>query len=192
MIELYGNYRNRKFSDLFESADEFLDAYKESGLYASNNKISDDSCKTLFYLLYSNYGNSTIASSDENQFKYQIFTTIYEYGPTWEKKIDIQNKVRGLTDPELIAGGHVIYNSALNPGTAPSTQSLEELTYINSQNTTNYKKSKIEAYSLLYQMLITDVTREFLNKFKRFFLQIVLPELPLWYGTEVNSEEEED
>ena len=34
----------------------------------------------------------------------------------------------------------------MNPGTEPSTGSLEELTSINAQNTTGYKKSKLDAY----------------------------------------------
>ena len=34
----------------------------------------------------------------------------------------------------------------MNPGTEPSTGSLEELTSISAQNTTGYKKSKLDAY----------------------------------------------
>ena len=77
----YGNFRNRKFTDIFGKVEDFSAEYKASPLYVTNNKISDASISVLYYLLYSNYGNSTIASDDENQFKFQLFTTIFEYGP---------------------------------------------------------------------------------------------------------------
>ena len=104
---------------------------------------------TIFYLLYAKYGNNPIANRDVNQFKYKVFSIIFQYGPTWEKRLDIQTKLRELTADELATGSRAIYNTALNPSTAPSTSSLEELTYINQQNTTNYKKSKMDAYAQL-------------------------------------------
>jgi hypothetical protein len=78
-----------------------------------------------------------------------MFSVIFQYGPTWEKKLDIQEKLRDLTEAEILAGAKAIYNHAFNPETTPSTASLEELNYINDQNITNYKKSKLEAYSIL-------------------------------------------
>ena len=178
---LYGNFRNKKFSDIWSEASDFVDEYKDSGVYQTSNKISDDSATTLFYLLYSEYGNSVIASSDENQFKYQIFSTIYEYGPTWEKRVDIQSKLRALTDTDLEESTKTIYNKALNPGNTPSTA---ELSYINEQTTANVKKGKLDKYAQLYELLSTDVTRDFITKFKKYFLQIVLPENALWYVSE--------
>lgn len=178
---LYGNFRNRKFSDLWSKATDFLADYKDCGVYIESNKIEDSSVLTLFYLLYSEYGNSVIASSDEEQFKYQIFSTIFEYGPTWEKRLDIQSKIRHLTDAELQSGNKQIWNKALNPGVEPSTQALEELQYINVQNTSNVKRGKLDGLMAQYQILNTDVTKDFISKFKKYFLQIVIPELPLWY-----------
>lgn len=100
-------------------------------------------------MLYARYGNNPIANRDTHQFKFKIFSIIYQYGPTWEKRLAIQEDLRGLSGDDLLKGTKAIYNSALNPSTAPSTGSLDELTYINSQNTTNYKKSKMDAYAQL-------------------------------------------
>lgn len=105
------------------------------------------------------------------------------YGPTWSKRLDIQEKLRGLTEDELMHGSKAIHNQAFNPGTAPSTQTLEELTAINQQATTNHKKSKIQAYVDLYDVLATDVTKEFIDKFARFFIKILAPDYPLLYKT---------
>lgn len=198
---LYGNYRNKKFSDIWVEADEFLSDYNEFNLNIIDNTVSDAAVNTIWLLLASRYGNSTIASSDINQFKNKVFTIIFMYGPTWEKRLEIQKSVRELSLEELQKGGKAIYNTAFNPNqpvagnkgsvTGEGTNTLEELTYINSQNTTNYKKSKVDAYAILVDLLETDVTAEFLDKFKKLFLTVVTPECPLWYVSDISEEGEE-
>lgn len=177
---LYGNFRTRKFADIFPTVDEFITEYAATPL----NVISQQDATVLYYLLYGNYGNSCIASDDENQFKYKLYSIIFEYGPTWAKRLEVQKTIRELTENDLISGGKAIYNHASNPETLPSTATLEELNYIDNQSTTNYKKSKIEGYAMLIDLLDTDVTAEFINKFKKLFIMIVEPELPLWYAME--------
>ena len=44
-----------------------------------------------------------------------------------------------LSEEDIRLGSKAIYNQALNPQTEPSTKSLEELTYINQQNTTTQR-----------------------------------------------------
>lgn len=166
------SYDTVKFSDVYTKAEDFLSDYNQVGIPAT---ITDESATTLFFLLYAKYGNSTIAFTDVNQFKYNIYSTIFMYGPTWEERLSLQKKIRELSDEELIQSSKVIYNSAANPSTRPSTSSLEELTYINSQNTTNHKRSKIDAYSFKWDLLATDVTKDFLDKFKPLFRKILDP-----------------
>lgn len=186
---LYGGYRNRKFCDIWESVEDFLFDYSapDADVQSVNGimpTISMGNASTLYYLLLARYGNSTIASSDENQFKLKVFSIIFQYGPTWEKRLEIQKQVRDLSLDEALDGGKAIYNTALNPNQAPTTDTLEELPYINTQNTTKYKKSKIDAYTIILNLLKTDVTEEFIGKFKKLFLTVVSPELPLWYVTD--------
>ena len=179
---LYGNYRQVKFTDVWEDVNSFLTEYQNNGIKTT---ISQQSAQTLYYLLYSRFGNSTIASSDTNRFKYDVWGTIFSYGPTWEKRLEIQEKLRGLSDDELFTGATQIFNHAYNPGTAPSTSTLDELTAINEQNTNKNKKDKLNAYAMLMSLLEIDVTQQFLDKFKKLFLTVVQPELPLWYTTDV-------
>ena len=181
---LYGNFRTRTFTDIYSTLESFKEDYSTCGIPTT---LSDDSLSTLYYLLYARYGNSNIASSDENQFKYKVFSTIFMYGPAWQKRLDLQKKLINLEDDEVVKGTTAIYNTALNPGTQPSTQTLEELNYINSQNTTKYKKSKLEGYASLYSLIETDVTEEFIGKFKKLFITIVEPELPLWYAQNIDD-----
>ena len=179
---LYGNYRQVKFTDVWQSAESFVSDYKNNGIETT---ISDKTATTLYYLLYSRYGNSVLASSDTNRFKYDVWATIFSYGPTWEKRLEIQDKLRNLTDDELFTGATQIHNHAYNPGTAPSTNTLDELAAINEQNTSKNKKGKMDAYAMLIALLETDVTESFLDKFKKLFITVVQPELPLWYATNI-------
>lgn len=185
MNSMLPQYSTVLFNDVWDDVDNFLDDYTDAGIPAT---ISIQSATTLFYLLYARFGNNPIANNDINQWKYKIFSTIFQYGPSWEKRLDIQSKLRALSDDEILKGSKAIYNTALNPDQAPSTATLEELNYINSQNTTNYKKSKMDAYTQLWDLLATDVTEEFLNQFKKCFKVFVSNEKPLIFV----SEDEED
>lgn len=174
---LYGNYRTRKFTDIYPTVEDFKEDYANNGIPTT---ISDDSINTLFYLLYARYGNDHISSSDETRFKYNLFSIVFSKGPTWEKKLDIQLKVRNFTEEELRQGQKAIHNTALNPSTSPSTATLEELSYINQQNTTQYKKTRVEGYAMLMSLLEDDVTSSFIDAFQRLFNPWG-SELPLYY-----------
>lgn len=188
------SYDTKLFSEIYTEASKFVADYKASGLYDAtpghlNNSLSDEKATTLFYLLYAKYANNPIANLDENQFKYKMWSIIFKYGPAWEKKLDIQNKIRELTEDEIRVGSKAIYNHAYNPSTEPSTASLEELTAINEQNTTNYKKSKVDAYMALWQIVVSDVTEAFIKKFDHLFKQFVTPERTWIYVQELEDEE---
>lgn len=158
-VSMLPQYSTMLFTDVWDSAEDFKTDF-QAGPFAGcihygEAKPSpetgnyDDDVTLLYYLLYARYGNNPIANRDVNQFKYKAFSIIFQYGPTWEKRLDIQKKLRELTAEELATGSKAIYNTALNPSTAPSTQATDELNYINQQNTTNYKKSKMDAYAQL-------------------------------------------
>lgn len=190
MIQMTPKYSTMLFTDIWNNSDDFLEDYYNNGI---SPMCSRGRVELLFYLLYARYGNSPIANYDITQFKYKLFSIIFQYGPTWEKRLEIQTIFRNMNENDLIAGGKAIYNNALNPQTEPTTNTLEELNYINSQNTTNYKKSKLEAYSLLWDSLSTDVTEAFIKKFNNLFLTVVSDQRPLLYitgdDTENNDEE---
>lgn len=182
MMTLYGNYRTRTFTDIFPDEADFLLENQNNPLHV----MSQDDARVIYYLLYARYGNNSIASSDENRFIYQLFSIIFQYGPTWAKRLEIQKKIREIPDEELIIGSKAIHNHSFNPDSGPSTATLEELLTIDAQNTTTYKKSKMEGYSLLSVLLETDVSAEFLDKFKRLFITVVEPQEPLWYEMDEN------
>lgn len=180
-------YNTKIFTDIYADYATFKADYIASGIPTTigyDDSVSPSSLQTLYYLLYGQYGNSPISNMDENQFKYKLQSVIFKYGPTWEKKLHIQEKLRDLTDDEVEQGALSIHNHAFNPATTPETDSDEMLSYINEQNTSRVKKSKVGAYMDLWAALSTDVTSQFLDRFSICFKQFVGPERVILYGTE--------
>ena len=175
---LYGNFRTRKFTDIWPQFETFKADYDKNGV---GQPLNDQSIQTLYYLLYARYGNSHILSSDENQFKYKVWNTIFMYGPTWEKRLDIQTKLRALSEEDLLTGAQQIYNHSWDPGTAPSTLDTEELDTVNEQKVSKYSRSKLDAYQFLYDLLKVDVSKSFLDRFAPLFNPFGAKQFPLWY-----------
>ena len=179
-------YITKTFTQVWDKYDSFKKDYDELMplLVGGATVLSDDNIRATYYLLFARYGNTPIVNYDETQFKMKVFALMSIYGPTWEKKKALQIKFRELSDTELLQGAKQIYNHAFNPSTEPSTQQLEELTHINDQNVTNNKKSKMEAYSILWANLHVDSTDEYMNKFKNCFSRFVGDQYPIIYVEE--------
>ena len=312
MNKMFPQYDTKLMTEVWSDASGFLADYQNVGIPTT---ISNQNATTLYYLLYAKYGNTPIANYDENQWKYKVFSIIYQYGPTWEKRLDIQTTLRGLQISDLIDnGGYTthgsqsgsetssktgsdnntrtlnttekntgtsalantgtdttastgtqsvartgtvgttgetedIKNHAFNPSTAPAQNAYSPLNYINEQNatknnanstvtnnltdtttndlenqtthnttstttndlsrsdtgtikddrtitdsssaenssqnetTTVMTAGKLKAYEQLLELLDTDVTGDFINKFKVCFKQFVMPERHMIYVT---------
>lgn len=177
MYNLPNNYLTRTFTDIFPSIDTFLE---ECG----NSKIEMPSTEILtktYYLLYARYGNSTTSTLDENQWKYRLFSKIFQYAPSWVKRLELQEELRSLTMEQAREGTKAIHNHALNPGVEPSTSSLEELPYIDAQNTTSYKKSAAEGVAIVSSLLAEDVTEIYIRRFQDLFISIARPTYSVWF-----------
>ena len=186
-------YTTKTFADVWKNYLAFSTDYASlmplvSGGIAT--PLNADNQQAIYYLLYAKYGNTPIICTDEYQWKMKIMSTIITYGPTWQRKKAIQVSLRALEEADLIQGAKQIYNHAFNPSTTPSTSDLEELTHINDQNTSNNKKSKMEAYSILWANLHVDATDEFLQKFNKCFSRFVGEQFPTIFITEPAEEEE--
>lgn len=284
----YPRFDTKLFSEIWERADEFIQDYQTNGIPMT---ITTVNATTLYYLLYARYGNNPIANYDEEQFKYKVFSIIWSNGPTWQKRLEVQNTLRGLQLSDLLDDGSLhelfshtgsenssktgsdsntrtyqeagtntgtqavahtgtvrtqgdsedIKNHAFNPGTAPATDAYSPLTYINEQhatkndvdNTTTYNNTdtttnnlsdaksgnitdsrqigdtvmgqqasndetsrtitqgKLKAYEKLLELLDSDVTNEFVSKFKVCFKQFVMPEMTWIYVTDLDEEDDE-
>jgi hypothetical protein len=176
------------FNDVFQSESDFITDLRNSKI---NVPMTDESVTLTFYLLYARHGNDPIASADVNQFKYKVFAAMFQYGPTWEKRLKIQERVRGLSEEELLKGSKTVRNHAYNPSTEPNMAYTDTLPFIDDQTNAEYKRSIIEGYSNLMDLLETDVTDYYLSVFDKLFLKIVSPSYPIIYP-EVEEEDEEE
>ena len=128
MSNMLPEYSTKIFTEVWDSAEDFVYDYKHIGIPTS---ITDQSATTLFYLLYARYGNNPIANLDETQFKYKLFSVVFQYGPTWEKKLSLQATLRDLTLTDLVDNGsigdlfsHQGSNSSTSSGTNGNTRTL--------------------------------------------------------------------
>lgn len=173
----YGDQPNFLFTDVWDSYEAFS---ADVAKLPFPLEMEEEYLSLAFYLLYAEYGNNTIAPFDVNRFKFKLFGIMKSFGPTWQKKNQLQKQIRELSAEEIAQGAKHIYNSALNPGTDPTTASLEELNYINAQNTTNIKRSKIEALTTQYGYLEDRLNAEFIDRFRSLFIKVLTGRSPLY------------
>ena len=186
----YGDHPQSTFADIYPTDVDFVNNYqlavpeefRESGSDPGYT-VDAKTAKFIYYLLYSRYGNSTIATTDENRFKFAVSALVFQYGPLWRKKLDIQKALRELSTSDIQKGSFQIANHAFNPSTAPSTSSTMELNKIDQQNTNRWVKSPLEGYANLMMLLDQDTTEEFLGKFRKLFIKV-----PLLYENKTKAE----
>lgn len=124
---------------------------------------------TLYYLLLARHGSDHMRGDYPYRWKLKLMSTVFQYGPTWSKRLELQDKIRNLSDEELQKGTVTIYNNARNPNTAPGADTWTALPGINSQNQTLNKRGLADAYATADAILRIDVTEEFLARFDKFF-----------------------
>lgn len=186
----FQEFDNITFSELWNTADKFVEDYKMIGFPQTNefgSYMTDDDLKLIWLLLIGRFADSTIMPYNTfGAFKVRFMSRVWQHAPSWKKDLDIQNKLRSMSLEDgspIYDGSKAIYNTALNPGTKPTTATTEELDYINSQNTTKYKKSKLEGIALLSDLLKKDVTEQFLRRFDDLFLKVIYSGRDLKYIT---------
>lgn len=188
---LFQQFDNITFSDLWSTKESFINTYNETSL-PKEGYIDDETLSLIYILMLGRFADSTIKPyNTEGAFKVRFMSRIWQHAPAWKKNLDIQNKLRSLSLEDgspIYEGSKAIYNSAMNPGTQPSSADVDgELNFINSQNTTKYKKSKLEGLAILNDLLKNDVTEQFLRRFDDFFKTIIYSGHTVLYETYPNN-----
>lgn len=185
----FQHFDNITFSELWSTQEEFVNAYKVVGFpqeYSGGSYVTDDDLRLIWLLLTGRFSDSVIKPyNTRGGFQVRFMSKVWQYAPAWKKKLDIQNKLRAmdLEGTDIYEGSKAIYNSAMNPNTQPGTNTDQELTYINNQNVTKHKKSKLEGLAILTDLLKNDITDEFLRRFDEFFKTIIYTGKDLLYAT---------
>ena len=142
--------------------------------------LKEESAELIYWLLVARFGNDHISSTDTTRFELRLNSIIWQHGPRWEKMREVQERMKelDLDSNDVLVGTTAIHNLSLNPSIAPTTDTLDELTTVNQQNTTKYKRSKIEGWSMLVGLMREDVTENFLYRFRELFSAVIYgPEL---------------
>lgn len=144
--------------------------------------ITDAQLNIIWALLAAKYSDAHINFNSTSAFKMKLISLIGETAPKFFKDLAIQQKLATLSidddaDMAFIARANsYIANHADHPSTSPDTDSLETLTYIDSQNTSASKRGNLEAMSYLSQLLRSNLYTEFAKAFRNLFIMIALPE----------------
>jgi hypothetical protein len=178
----FGSFDTSTFSEVYPDVEAWKADFAVFGpsLDFYGDFKEADTISKCYYMLASEYAFSHHIGG-RDQFKLMLWTKVMEYLPILEKELALQKEVLAMDSEALREGSKAIYNTALNPGNAPTTDSLETLEYINQQNTTNYKKSKPEAYLRFKEAINKNLIKEFIGKFKNLFIRVCYPDNPLWY-----------
>lgn len=191
MTSLIRRTNQRTFLDIWNNYTTFKSDYDD--LNEFNITLDEAYLKKTFFLLVARYGDQAITGyRDEPRWKLRVFATIATYGPVWQEKSKLQETIRGMTVDDFKKSSKTIYNTALNPNSVPTTGSLEELEYINSQNTSNKVVSDYEAIARKWELLNDDLDKNYTDHFKGLFSKFLLQDVPLYvYANEQEDETNE-
>ena len=180
--EIFSENWTKTLSDIYPTYDMFFLDYQNIGLAAIPFK-DNNFLKTIYILLLGEYGSSAIMNMSEDLFKIRLFTRVMSYGPQFERELDVQKKLLALSDEDLQISAKAIYNTSMNPSQKPTTNSLEELPTVNQQSVTTHKRSQLDAWDYLGNLLDSDLTRRFIKRFDGLFVVMLKTNNPLYYKT---------
>ena len=192
MSDMLPMYDTETFAQILPDFDSFKKLFDEEYDQYAKDCITSPSLNKLYWLLYARYADNPIVNRSVERFKAKLVAITFQKAPTWEKKLGVQSTLRGLTEAELQTGARTIFNRALHPETEPGTDTDTELSYINTQDVSKQKRSKLDAYSYLMDVLRTDVTEELIQSYAKLFTKFVSPNVTRIYENIISEEEEEE
>lgn len=162
----------KTFVEVYPTSTDFVNSFRSSVM---TDYIKEDKYLEITYaLLMSKYENSHIASITADSFKGKVNSVIFQYGPTWIKQLEMQQRLINLTEAELQAGTIAKSTAGYNPSNVPGTANSDtEIETVNQQSLQKYTKSKLDAYSGLNELLKVNVTVNYLNQFKKLFMSVI-------------------
>lgn len=184
-------YNTQTFSQIYPTFDSFKYTFDNDFQQYAKDCITATSLKALYWLLYARFADNPITNYSVVNFKAKMVAITFQRGPTWERRLAIQSSLRSLTEDDLLTGAKTIFNRAEHPETEPGTDTDTELTYINAQDVSKHKRSKIDAYAYLNDVLKNDVTQEFIDHYASLFSKFVSPTVTRIYENDIEEEEQE-
>lgn len=151
-----------------------------------NNKdyITDDNLNLVWAVLAAKFSESHINFTKEQPFKLKLLSIVAEATPKFIKDIEIQQKLASLkidddADMAFIArASSFVVNHADHPATDPDTESLDSLTYIDTQDINTNKRGELDSMAYLSALMRSNLYTAYTNRFKPLFVAIAFPDCP--------------
>lgn len=162
----------KTFIEIYPTSTDFVNSFRKSSF---SSYITDDIYLEMTYeLLLSKYENSHIACLTSDSFIKKVNSTIFMYGPSWVRKLSIQDRLRELSEQEITTGAVSKFTHGYNPSDVPGTANSDtEIETVNEQSLNKYTKGKLDGYANLLELLKEDVTNTYINKFRKLFMLVI-------------------
>lgn len=178
-------YITRTLSDILPGYDEFNSAIISKLNFTMTAAEKD----YLFTLLYSRYADSHSRYTNESLFILNLKKEIMVHYPAVMAMIRDQKTLRDTTDKEFANAGRMILNVAGHNTANISTETREGIEQLDSQQIQNNERARIDVLFQRMDMYRSDMEDRFLNRFVRYFVQIIYPQRDLLY---ISAPGEED
>jgi hypothetical protein len=178
---------NAEFSEVWGDSTEMLNDFRSSDLNKAN--FTDTSLRILYAQLYARHGSDHIRYMDAHQWKYAVFTIIFNEGIKWQVSRLKQDELESLTEDEILYGGKSVVNRTENPSTADSgMDDSDGLPTIDAQDVSINKMNKVIGYSG-YLASLRDVTSAFVSRFDSLFSRVIINPGTVFFRNDGEEEE---
>lgn len=158
-----------KFNEIYN---DYTDFSNDSKIYLAENYISEDDLELLYVLFYNQFAEQSIKFLDPILWKRRFWTKLAFKAKTLLKKRDLMDKLRELTEDEMLDKGVSVVNQAMNPNTKPG-EPFQVLDFVTTQTSAKNLNPKIVALLQQYQSMDDGFWNQFFKEFDDdLFLQV--------------------
>lgn len=158
-----------KFNEIYN---DYTDFSNDSKIYLAENYISADDLELLYVLFYNQFAEQSIKFLDPILWKRRFWTKLAFKAKTLLKKRDLMDKLRELTEDEMLDKGVSVVNQAMNPNTKPG-EPFQVLDFVTTQTSAKNLNPKIVALLQQYQSMDDGFWNQFFKEFDDdLFLQV--------------------
>jgi hypothetical protein len=182
----------KAFLDIFKDADEFKTKIK-SILNIMNYEYADNfDSEKLYILLLGRYGNAHINDTDEYLSLCKFASIIFNHYENLKLRVKYISRIRELEETGELADGGATINTMLS---SPEVSGINPddiiMPYTNNKNVYYKQMSNIERIKILYDSITDNLYINYIEKFKKCFLNIIVNTTPLYYYESNNWNEAE-
>lgn len=177
--------------DLWQTTDMFYNDFMASPFSGDvdNNLYNRADLDKVFWHLMSKYDESHYSYKSDDKCKLKTFHVIHQYLPTYLKRIELQERIRNMTDQDLFDSGKQVVKSANTPDVEEDMNSLSTPQYTDNIQVQNRQSAKLLAIQQQYGSILDNVWDEFIDKFAFLFKKFMFIPYDYIYINEEGDEE---